>query len=53
MQWCPSPSLWAGETKDGGMGGMRIMATIYIEIYSLGGDDERFWPKYAILGTTT
>ena len=30
---------------------MRIMATIYIEIYSLGGDDERFWPKYAILNT--
>ena len=53
MQWCPSPSPRAGETKDGGMGGMRIMATLYIEIYSLGGDDERFWPKYAILGTTT
>lgn len=27
------------------------MATIYIEIYSVGGDDERFWPKYAILNT--
>ena len=53
MQWCPSPSPRAGETKDGGMGGMRIMATIYIEIYSLGGDDERFWPKYAILNATT
>ena len=32
---------------------MRIMATIYIEIYSVGGDDERFWPKYAILNATT
>lgn len=29
------------------------MATIYIEIYSVGGDDERFWPKYAILNTQT
>ena len=43
----------ADETQDGGMGDMRIMATIYIEIYSVGRDDERFWTKYAILSAVT
>lgn len=32
---------------------MRIMATIYIEIYMVGGDDGRIGRKYAILSTIT
>ena len=33
----------------GRMGAMRIMATNYIGIYSVGGDDGRIGRKYAIL----
>ncbi len=32
---------------------MRIMATIYIEIYIVGGDDRRIDRKYAILSAIT
>ena len=49
----PIPKPVTDETKDDGMGGMRIMATIYIEIYSIGSDDERFLAKYAILSKAT
>lgn len=36
-----------------GMGGMRIMATNYTEIYIAGNDDGRIGLKYAILSTIT
>lgn len=36
-----------------GMGGMRIMATNYTEIYIVGGNDGRIGLKYAILSTIT
>ena len=35
------------------MGGMRIMATNYTEIYIVGNNDERIGPKYAILSAIT